>query len=271
MRKPPITFARQLLVMTWMLLFGVAFAVIIAAGAILLRWAGKKYGIVWLANANRDTLKLLSTLLFLLPAAIFVLPHIRTKESVEAEAARQRRIAQLRADSSVKLSWAIPASVELRQFPRLTLMVAGLYVLTLLSVLGLLGIGHLITLLLHRSTTEPIFGTAFKCANLVGVMMFSMWAIFLLFGVRVKIYLGDEELIERLGSLRKTFPYRSITRCQIEQSHKVKTLRCLAFSTGTEVDLIEWHRFEFAPTMPVDQVIEFLESKGIIVDGGGSR
>jgi uncharacterized membrane protein YeiB len=270
MRKPN-TFARQLLLMTWMLLFGVAFAVILAAGAMLLRWAGQRCGIVWLANANRDMLILLSAFLFLLPAVIFVLPHIKTKESVEAEAARQQRMAELRADNALKLSWAVPVRVELRQFPRLTLMVAGLYVLTLLSVLGLLGIGHLITLLLHRSTTEPIFGTAFKCANLVGILMFSMWAIFLLFGVRVKIYLDDEELIERLGNLRKTFPYRSITRCQIEQSQKVKTLKCLAFSTETEADRIEWHRFEFAPTMPVDQVIEFLKSKGIIVDGGGSR
>ena|SRR5258706_9344794 len=78
MPPKPINLALLALAPILMLLCAVIVGTIVGAGALLLRWTGNHFAIPWLANADRDMLKLLSILFFLLPACIFILPRINT-------------------------------------------------------------------------------------------------------------------------------------------------------------------------------------------------
>jgi hypothetical protein len=145
-------------------------------------------------------------------------------------------------------------------------VVAGLYILTLLSVIALVGTFNLIATVRHQPITEPTLATAVRCANFMGLMMLSLLAFLLLLlslGVRNRILLTPEELVER-GNPRKAYPYRSMIQCQIEPSQKVRTLRCIAFSTANG-NAIKWHRFELSPSVRIEEVIAFLNSKGLKV------
>lgn len=270
--KTPIGFARQLLSSAAVIvLVGLACAVILGAGMLCLRLAGRHLGIRWLADADLTTLKLLSAAFILLPVTVLVVPRIKTRAGVDAEAARQREIAQWRADRAVRLRWLVPSSVGVRQLPLCALVVAVFYVVTLVVVSAVLGTANLITHLRHQPVTEPALGTALKCANVVGVTLSLVPILFLLLGVRGEVALADDEIVERFGSLRKTYSYRTITRCRIEPSERVRSLRCLAFSTAAAGERVEWHRFEFGPTMPVGAAVEFLKSRGLAVEIVGSE
>jgi hypothetical protein len=265
--------ARLTLALMSMVLLAVMVGTVVGAGAFLLRWTGKQFAIPWLASGDREMLKLLSTLLFLLPACILVLPRIKTRATLKAAAKRRRLVAQLRADEQAQWRWSIPARVQLSELPHCAIIVAVFYLLTLLAVIAVLGSFNLISHLRHQPITEPTLATAFKCANFMGIMMLSLLAFFLLLfllGMRNRILLTPEEIVERRGNMRKTYPYRSMTQCQIESSQRVKTLRCLSFSM-TEGDQIRWHRFELDPRMPPNQVVEFLNSKGLDVEIIGSH
>jgi hypothetical protein len=79
MPSKPTGFARLASAFTLMLLCAVMVGTVVAVGMLLLRWTGKRLGIHWLANADRDMLKLLSILCFLFPCML-VLSRVKTRK-----------------------------------------------------------------------------------------------------------------------------------------------------------------------------------------------
>lgn len=245
---------------------------VLVAGAVLLKLVGRACGIHWLAAADREMLKLLSTLLFLLPfyyvsSRLFERHKERLlgAEVVAARAARERAMAAERAEEASGFRWSVPVQVELRRLPKSLALIACFYVGTLLLVAAILGTAKLVSYLFHNPMNESVFAVAVTCANVVGGCMLSLLAV-LLAVVRVQVTLGADGIIERLGSVRHAYPYRKMSRCRIEPSPRVPSLRCLAFTCDEDRPAAMWHRFEFGPRVPARAIAEVLTVRKVDVE-----
>jgi hypothetical protein len=237
--------------------------------------AGRACGVHWLAAADHDTLKLVSCIVFLPPILYITYrffdrhkERLLGAEVVAARAARERAMAAERTEEASGFQWSVPAQVELRRLPVTLAVFACFYVGTLLLIATILGAAKLVAYLLHSPTNESAIAIAVKCANVVWGTMFCL-LILLIVGARVRVTLGPDAVIERLGSLRHAYPYRSITRCRIEPSTRVPSLRCLAFTCeggGPVAGAAVWHRFEFGPRVSADAITEVLTAKGVNVE-----
>lgn len=167
------------------------------------------------------------------------------------------------------LFWTVPKSAEIADAWKLLLIVPTFYIATFIAVALVFGtlilIEHIIPPLQRADQKETLFGTAFKCANLIGVAIPTMWVVLLAIAPRTRTILTPAGLVNRLGSMRKLITYDSIRMVQIETSPKRQSLSCFAVSYG-DPERLKCERFTFGPDAPVAEIIAAFAAREIPVE-----